>query len=44
GPMAVCIVQMPNGIVFEGRGTNKNKAKFDACRKAMKQSADQQTS
>ncbi|CAF1330162.1 unnamed protein product [Adineta steineri] len=43
GPMTVCVVQMSNGTVFEGRGTNKNKAKFDACRKAMKQSVDQQT-
>ncbi|CAF1126055.1 unnamed protein product [Adineta steineri] len=44
GPMAVCVVQMSNGTDFEGRGTNKNKAKFDACRKAMKQSVGQQTS
>ncbi|CAF3996300.1 unnamed protein product, partial [Rotaria magnacalcarata] len=35
--MAVCIVQMPNGSLFEGRDVNKKLAKANACRKAMKQ-------
>ncbi|CAF3393836.1 unnamed protein product [Rotaria socialis] len=35
--MAVCIVQMPNGSLFEGRGVNKKLAKANACRQAMKQ-------
>ena len=34
--MAVCMVQLPNRAQVEGRGTNKRKAKADACRKAMK--------
>ncbi|CAF4362164.1 unnamed protein product [Rotaria sp. Silwood2] len=36
-PIAVCIVRMPNGTLFEGRGVNKNIAKANACREAMKQ-------
>ncbi|CAF2139709.1 unnamed protein product [Rotaria magnacalcarata] len=35
--IAVCIVQMPNGSLFEGRGVNKKLAKAHACRQAMKQ-------
>ena len=31
----VCIVQMPDGNQYEGHGTNKKLAKYDACQKAI---------
>lgn len=39
-PIAICIVQLPEGAQVEGRGTNNRKAKADACRKAMKAHED----
>ncbi len=35
-PIAICVVQLPEGTQVEGRGTNNRKAKADACQKAMK--------
>ncbi len=32
---AVCLVQMPNGTLYEGHGTNKKLAKYDACQQAL---------
>jgi hypothetical protein len=32
---AVCLVQMPNGTLYEGHGNNKKLAKYDACEQAL---------
>ncbi|CAF3595254.1 unnamed protein product [Rotaria sordida] len=32
---AVCLVQMPNGTLYEGYGESKKRAKYDACQQAM---------
>lgn len=34
--ISICRIQMPNGTVYQGEGTNKKTAKANACRKAMK--------
>lgn len=42
-PIAVCIVQLPEGLSVEGRGTNKKAARANACQKAMKVYDNQKT-
>ncbi|CAF2549991.1 unnamed protein product [Rotaria sp. Silwood2] len=32
---AVCLVQMPDGSLYEGHGKNKKLAKYDACQQAI---------